>query len=248
MLIWSRQKVPLFDAGTSVEMRPIVRSAGGLKRHEVQHIVENRFVCDHCGKSYATKCGHRQHIRMNHADLESSESSTGNHRLHKCSKCDQSFASLRDMKRHQREHKVEKPLACDQCSRSFLKLTELNSHILQVHDGLTPSKQPIGNVLSSEKVNELDVERRFVCGQCNASFTKMADLCGHSREIHASLKPSESPEIESEHLHIVMISRHEKSKECGLKLVPVVRLQRVDFPLCSMVTGDAFRKELVADT
>jgi hypothetical protein len=58
------------------------------------------------------------------------------------------------------------------------------------------------------------------------------------QRVHSGLKPCGDSEAASRRLNILMFPRPAEWKECGLKRVPVVRLERIDLqhftPICRL--------------
>ena len=93
-----------------------------LKKHAVTH-GQKQFVCEHCGKAFHHKFGHKMHVRT-HLEVKPFP----------CSLCDKSFVSGGKLKLHYSVvHQGIKPHQCDQCDARFAHASALQDHVTGTH-------------------------------------------------------------------------------------------------------------------
>lgn len=98
-----------------------------LQKHLKVHEDPQRYVCQHCKKSF-----HKHHFLKSHIALE--HEARGKNGKIACSKCDKTFAYESQMKRHfSRHHENLKRYECSVCDDEFDKWTDLRSHISSKH-------------------------------------------------------------------------------------------------------------------
>merc|ERR1719369_286782 len=88
-----------------------------------------------------------------------------------CDQWEEGFKSSDDLKKHTREHTVEKPFKCDQCEKAFKSSAHLKGH-KRIHTG----------------------ERPFKCDQCEKSFTQSSSCKRHEKTCKKSSSSSQNVE------------------------------------------------------
>lgn len=73
-------------------------------------VAKKDFVCNNCGKAFATKASLTRHQRT-HLD----------HRPHACKLCPKAFARAEDLEKHARLHSPTRPFECSFCSSRYAK-------------------------------------------------------------------------------------------------------------------------------
>ncbi|XP_050312487.1 zinc finger protein OZF-like [Anthonomus grandis grandis] len=98
-----------------------------LKIHMAKkHNMDNRFVCDLCGKKLYSKSGLADHMNI-HQGLKP----------HKCEFCGTGFANSTTLRLHVRRHTGERPYKCTMCEKAFIQSHSLKAH-LRLHSGERP--------------------------------------------------------------------------------------------------------------
>ena len=151
---------------------------GNLKTH-IKNVHENvRYNCDKCDKSFSWKHHLNRHIKSVHNNVR-----------HNCEKCDKSFSSKTYLKAHiQAEHENVR-YNCDKCDKSYSWKSELNDHMKNIHDNIRykcdvceksfPRKQNL--MLHIKSVHK---KVRHNCDKCEKSFSKKSTLKEHIQNIH----------------------------------------------------------------
>lgn len=83
---------------------------------------------------------------------------------YKCTQCSRAFVRSTDLQRHLRNHTGEKPYKCQECSRAFARSTDLKRH-MRTHTG----------------------EKPYKCWQCSKAFSQSGSLQTH---LHTHYKES----------------------------------------------------------
>ena len=83
---------------------------------------------------------------------------------YKCTQCSRAFVRSTDLQRHLRNHTGEKPYKCKECSRAFARSTDLKRH-MRTHTG----------------------EKPYKCWQCSKAFSQSGSLQTH---LHTHYKES----------------------------------------------------------
>ncbi|KAG2467404.1 GZF1 protein, partial [Polypterus senegalus] len=99
-----------------------------LKHHSRIHTGSKPFKCDICSRMFAQRNSLHQHIKVH----------TGE-RPYCCDQCGKQFTQLNALQRHHRIHTGEKPYMCRLCLRTFTDKSTLRRHTL-IHDKETPWK------------------------------------------------------------------------------------------------------------
>ncbi|KAG7295375.1 hypothetical protein JYU34_022424 [Plutella xylostella] len=83
-----------------------------------------------------------------------------------CSMCSNLFTTASGLKKHVlRHHSDKRPFACDKCEKTFVCPSECNLHKLRNHS-----------------------EKSVACPLCEAKFSSMANLRGHTKKVHFKTK------------------------------------------------------------
>ena len=115
------------------------------------------FLCEVCGKDYASKAGLRLHIK----DKHSSDC------RFKCNICGAGFNRVGDFKGHMNKHQGEKEI-CTVCGQQFQYKTSLRKHQRKCH-----SNEPIA------------ARENFLCSFCGVAVSSRDSLREHVGEFHA---------------------------------------------------------------
>lgn len=131
------------------------------------------FVCDLCGKRFASKRHLDQHVDTHSAI-----------RRFACGLCDKKFYTQCVLKAHQKTHAGKKPHACDICGKCFARNSILVRHA-RTHSGERPFKCeqcgarfPRHDVLKYHQKTH-SATKPFKCGTCGWLCFKKSDLSHH---------------------------------------------------------------------
>ena len=95
--------------------------------------------------------------------------------VQKCSICDKIFSNLSQLNSHiEAVHEGLKPFACTLCDSKFSYRNKLQRHVVTVHEGKKP----------------------YLCSTCGTGFRDQNDLNRHIERIHEGLKLSKLPKDE----------------------------------------------------
>lgn len=86
------------------------------------HLLERRFVCDHCGKRFADCTTLKNHLALH-----------GTGPAFPCFGCTRVFKTKKSMFNHARNHMEEKKVKCEICQQAFIYPYLLREHMKQVH-------------------------------------------------------------------------------------------------------------------
>ncbi|XP_065075757.1 zinc finger protein 62 homolog [Ochlerotatus camptorhynchus] len=140
--------------------------------HRSRHEEYQRFKCDECPKAFTFRCYLETHKRAEHL----------RERLI-CSLCGKQFKYSQDLKVHTRQHEDDKPFKCDQCPSEFRYPSALRSH-KACHEKTVFSCDICNKAF--KYANSLRVHKRlhsgikrFRCEICEREFNTKAPLVRH---------------------------------------------------------------------
>ena len=149
------------------------------------HKQERLFKCTICPKAFKRQTHLTRHVKKVHA-IKS--------KVHACKDCTEKFATVHELKRHQRIHTGEATHICPTCSKSFTYVGNMHAHQRTMH----PEEKHYVCQDCDEKFDlpsELKRHQRthtggakHTCPTCNKSFTYASNMHTHQRTIHPEEK------------------------------------------------------------
>ena len=149
-----------------------------LRKHQVTHRADKKFLCADCGKAFKTKAylaAHRQ---------------THETKLYRCSQCD--FASSISVLIHShRQVHSDDSVICDVCGAAYMDRATLRKH-KRVHDEARPFPCAYPGctwrfkteVMGRAHFRGHTTSGRFICSLCNYVFRHKHHLQRHLGKVH----------------------------------------------------------------
>ncbi|XP_076234968.1 uncharacterized protein LOC143179556 [Calliopsis andreniformis] len=155
------------------------RDSGGLSRHVKDvHAKLKNFMCDICGKCFASKATKEDHRRTH----------TGE-RPYICDSCGKTFKSKASLYIHSKLHTDEFPHSCTHCNKKFRRRQEMLAHVT-THTGeknyacnICSKKFRVKSELVRHKLVHSD-NKPFVCLKCGLAFRQKRYLNNHNKSRH----------------------------------------------------------------
>ena len=181
-----------------------------LRRHvENHHLKIKNFSCSHCGKAFTQKSHLKVHILSVHEGVQ-----------YTCETCHKTFNHQNSLKRHvEADHLNIKNFLCSDCGKAFAEKVKLQVHSLSVHKKIRFDCNMCDKTFANKahlrthvKVihEEGIIANLKKCSKCSYSSTKKANLKRHILEVHESQK--EKCDFCQKYFVRSALSRHIKRK------------------------------------
>ncbi|KAF7286016.1 hypothetical protein GWI33_008319 [Rhynchophorus ferrugineus] len=115
-------------------------------------------------------------------------------RLVKCPQCPRTFRQNYKLKSHLTCHQMDKSLTCSVCQKQFKKISALNRHMRDIHEGTHKFNcEECGRVFNNKNNYNVHKKRHFQeyvehCDYCNVGFVTKAEYRRHLQRKHAGKK------------------------------------------------------------
>ncbi|KAF9409305.1 hypothetical protein HW555_011287 [Spodoptera exigua] len=148
-----------------------------LTKHiEKQHIVDNKYPCNMCEKTFEKPRLLKKHLKTHFEEK------------FKCTECQKEFQRKKGLKEHMKIHTGEKKYSCSVCNKAFGHNQTLKSHMF-THTGEKPYICDFSSK-SYLAIHERQHtgEKPYSCDVCKKDFTAYTTLKVHMR-VHTGIKP-----------------------------------------------------------
>lgn len=149
--VWDRKN----DAFHCNKCEYTTNDSSNFRRHnKTRHIGEKPFICEKCGRKFATKTYLNSHMRIHVKDFkfqckncrlgfDAQELHQCDSKWYECDWCGYSTNNRSNFVNHIRVHTGKKPFKCVHCSKRFNQKTHLNRHVKNLHMGISGTKKTI---------------------------------------------------------------------------------------------------------
>ena len=139
-----------------------------VKRHiRYEHMRSGSFLCDKCGKSFASQASYHYHVKSHSEDSKFD-----------CEKCSETFSDFNNYARHRNAHRsphFQLEHKCEECGIIICGKGKLSRHQQEVHD-----------IETRFNINKTSVSvYPHKCFQCSARYKRKHDLDRHIEAKHS---------------------------------------------------------------
>ncbi|XP_044753880.1 zinc finger protein OZF-like isoform X2 [Coccinella septempunctata] len=137
-----------------------------------------KFLCNLCGKTYATKMSLDVHMNIHTKKIS-----------YNCNICSKSFTHQNYLKTHLMLHSGERPHCCDLCGKTFVQRTHLDRH-KRIHTGARPftctycDKAFALNENLKVHIRIHTKETPHYCSECGKGFYSSSSRKKHETNVH----------------------------------------------------------------
>ncbi|KAL8606674.1 hypothetical protein ACOMHN_055349 [Nucella lapillus] len=164
--------------------------------------VGKNYACDMCEEQMGSRGELKQHLLVQHGN-----------RPYACHRCPATYKNRSHLRVHLNRHAEVKPFQCPHCPKNFASNYALTAH-LTTHSTARPEVCDIcgrsfksAKYLKGHRLLHQPGEKRFICQQCGARFSRKSNLINHIK-IHNDDKQFECPHCQRRFIQAGSLKSH----------------------------------------